>query len=32
MKAMTFNKSFAENKRYLRELHRESFADGSNNI
>ena len=31
MKAMTFDKSFAE-KRYFREPHRESFADGSNNI
>ena len=32
MKAMTFDKSFAEKKRYFRESHRESFADGSNNI
>ena len=32
MKAMTFDKSFAEKKRYFREPHRESFADGSNNI
>ena len=30
MKAMTFDKSFAEKKRYFREP--QSFADGSNNI
>ena len=32
MKAKTFDKSFAENKRYFREPHRESFADGVDNI
>ena len=32
MKAMTFDKSFAEKKDTFSEPHRESFADGSNNI
>ena len=32
MKAMTFDKSFAEKQGYFREPHRESFPDGSNNI